>query len=1004
MFGLEEINKTRTIKEKLDNYKTPTVIDDKYFKEWRGVRTLLSDKYFKNMLKELNVSQKQFAYSLQPMNLTDNVEHSLEGGVQWGDTFRNILNNFDYTSLDYSIGVYLPAVPFSKYLQIHLADEVEKLNNIKINEIVIDKFIESHLVEMFDIYGKVLALELEKYKRNKKSIVEDDSSIFTEFLKNKFNSKESFYELFREYPVLARIVTTRTVYFVKNITDVIRNIDSDYIEISKFLDMESLNLSNISMSHGDSHEKAKSVLILHFKEKKLVYKPKNMEINQAFESFFNWCYKNSNLIDLKVPKGIYKEKYTYSEYIDAPACKKEEDIESFYLRYGYLIAICYLLNLNDLHIENIIASGEYPVIIDIETLFQVPVNMEKDSLYIKLLRSLELESVSSSFLLPTKMNFGIDSEVDLSALSGKMVELNQKILAPVNINTSNFRYQKKTSYLPGGQNIPMVNEKTEVDYKKYILRIVEGFQQFIEFTQQNKHDFMKVLEEFKGKKIRVIIKGTEKYASLIRYSNHPNYNKEMKYRERLMMNSWAYPYKDKRVVKSEVEDLLFKDIPIFYSYPESRDLIDSRGLVYENYLEESGFQRAINRIENLSEKNVARQKSILLASLGLWDAFLNQSVTKKNMIFENQNLNFLSKAKEVADILMSQIIIEKDECAFSSIDCDKNNHWKILPLSEGLYDGMSGVALFFLQLYKKTNEDKYYSYYKIIIRSAIEQSKSSVFESAFTGWISPIYPLIVEYHNFGKMLDKNFFDVTMKKLSEMSVEQISKIEETDYISGIAGIVRLLTLAKTIDRNNQNINSSLEKFSNNLLKRMHSKKDSSMNKVGIAHGISGILLSLSTSKKIEPSHVKALLSKELELYKDRDNDYKWCWGLSGMIQSRLAILKISPESIDERELEFMMEMYYKASNSIVNDDSLCHGNGSVIMTIKIIHEYTGDFKWKKLLDRLISNVYMYSMLKGYEVPSIDDIKSKGLFDGISGVGWLYLFLDTSLIGNVMLLDT
>ncbi|MFL2072943.1 hypothetical protein ACEN32_11635 [Marinilactibacillus psychrotolerans] len=128
MFGLEEINKTRTIKEKLDNYKTPTVIDDKYFKEWRGVRTLLSDKYFKNMLKELNVSQKQFAYSLQPMNLTDNVEHSLEGGVQWGDTFRNILNNFDYTSLDYSIGVYLPAVPFSKYLQIHLADEVEKLN------------------------------------------------------------------------------------------------------------------------------------------------------------------------------------------------------------------------------------------------------------------------------------------------------------------------------------------------------------------------------------------------------------------------------------------------------------------------------------------------------------------------------------------------------------------------------------------------------------------------------------------------------------------------------------------------------------------------------------------------------------------------------------------------------------------------------------------------------------------------------------------------------------
>ena len=36
-------------------------------------------------------------------------------------------------------------------------------------------------------------------------------------------------------------------------------------------------------------------------------------------------------------------------------------------RYGKLIGIAFLFNVTDLHYENIIAHGEYPVIIDNET-------------------------------------------------------------------------------------------------------------------------------------------------------------------------------------------------------------------------------------------------------------------------------------------------------------------------------------------------------------------------------------------------------------------------------------------------------------------------------------------------------------------------------------------------------------------------------------------------------------------------------------------------------------
>ncbi len=64
-----------------------------------------------------------------------------------------------------------------------------------------------------------------------------------------------------------------------------------------------------------------------------------------------------------------------SEFIDKKLVYKHKNLkiskeeENVYTRYEYLIALCYLLNLNDLHLENIIAYGEHPVISDIETAF-----------------------------------------------------------------------------------------------------------------------------------------------------------------------------------------------------------------------------------------------------------------------------------------------------------------------------------------------------------------------------------------------------------------------------------------------------------------------------------------------------------------------------------------------------------------------------------------------------------------------------------------------------------
>ncbi|WP_105996298.1 type 2 lanthipeptide synthetase LanM [Staphylococcus agnetis] len=983
------IYNTKTTLEKLKDYNDDIKIDSNYLEEWRNVRTLLTDEYFEDMLKNMNISKKKFSYSLQPGNKSEDSE-------EWVSEFYNIINDFYYNNINYKLGVYLAIQPFSVYLQEKINRSLKTINNIEVCEKVKDVFIENHLAEMFNIIGKIIAWKLEEYKRstNYKEGITLDS-----FLRDTFFSKDSFLDFYSEFPVAARICTTRTTYLYENYIDILSKINSEHDEIKNFLNTESLKLTDVTLSTGDSHDKGKSVAILDFNNKKLVYKPKNLKICETLSDFLDWCAQcNNKLLDLKIPKGIYKENHSYVEFINFKSCNNLKEVSNYYTRYGYLIALCYLLNLNDLHVENVIAHGEYPVIIDIETIFQVPVSMEDETLYTKLLKELELESVSSSLLLPTNLSFGLDDKLDLSALSGKLVELKQKILAPKYIDSSDFRYEKTESYFPGGDNIPKLNKVEEVDYKNHILDIVSGYDDFIKFTVENKESFIKKLNDFRNQKVRVLLKGTEKYASMIRYSNHPNYNREMKYRERLLMNLWAYPYKNKEVVKSEIEDLIFNDIPIFYSYPNSRDIVDSKGNTYVNYLSETGIQKSIDRIKNIDSTLGKLQRTILISSLGISDEVLNHPATKKNLIFNNQNYDFLKESNNVAQRLIENMIDHDDNITMLNIDCTEQKKWKIVPLDESLYGGLSGLAVFFLKLYIETNNVQYLTIYRNLIKTAIIQCKSSVFLSAFTGWLSPIYPLMIEKKYLNSMEDEEFFNITLEKLANMTQEQISAMERMDYISGKSSIIFLLIQAREISHNH-NIKKAIDNFSDNFVNDVNK---SDFDKVGIAHGISGIMLVAAQLNKFSSEFIKKQLSKEYSLINFDEKSYKWCWGIPGMIQARLKILEVRPESIDLLELESLITEFRIISDKMINDDSLCHGNGSLITTMKMLLDYTNDKYWKNLIERYSSNIFMYSLVEDYAVPRLGNIELKGLIDGLCGIGWIYLYINKSK-GNVLLLE-
>lgn len=62
-------------------------------------------------------------------------------------------------------------------------------------------------------------------------------------------------------------------------------------------------------------------------------------------------------------------KGAWIKFVEHIELKDEYKIKEFYYNYGKLLFIAYILGMNDLHYENLIACGKYPVITDVETIF-----------------------------------------------------------------------------------------------------------------------------------------------------------------------------------------------------------------------------------------------------------------------------------------------------------------------------------------------------------------------------------------------------------------------------------------------------------------------------------------------------------------------------------------------------------------------------------------------------------------------------------------------------------
>ena len=447
-------------------------------------------------------------------------------------------------------------------------------------------------------------------------------------------------------------MTIKTKFISDFIADAFKHLDINYKEIQTLYDNEKLELiEEASVSEGDSHEKSKSVIIFTFSNNiKLVYKPRDLRVIKTYNSFVDCINESSALLDVAKINGLYYENYSFEKFIKYEQCKSEQEIKNYYKRFRHIVAIAHVLCANDLHSENLIAASQYPTIIDLETIIQADSQLyisKKERAGAVIKHDMFVNSICFTSLLPQlSFNNKNGKVIGISALNGKSDKLPFKVLSPININTDEYKLDYQNHIIQASNNIPMLNGKL-VYFNNYKKEIYSGFEEMMNFFMDSKSKLIGKngkINVFKGCIVRNVLKSTQLYMNLLNYSNHPNYAQDMLSREKLIENLWSYPYKNKEVIKYEYNDMMYDDIPVFFSYTDSKNIISSTKEIIKDYFPQSGLSKVLQRIKNLDVEEIEKQKSILKVRLGQYNEVVDNLKGNMECLYKiDFNINILGE-------------------------------------------------------------------------------------------------------------------------------------------------------------------------------------------------------------------------------------------------------------------------------------------------------------------------------------------------------------------------
>jgi type 2 lantibiotic biosynthesis protein LanM len=589
-------------------------------------------------------------------------------------------------------------------------------------------------------------------------------SVYDAFIQRMWTGR--FAELCHQYPVLARFLAETTEMWIQFVSEFLERLQADYLQLQEMLSISPLGkVTRIQAGLSDRHNHGRVVLSLHFESgAAVIYKPKDLASEKAYQVLMKWLNQHHSPLCSRTFAGLYRNGYGWVETISPTTCETREQVQRFYFRAGALLSLFHAIGGSDCHSGNLFACGEYPLLIDMETILSselLPVpGIDTASQLVN--RDFWDWSVFRTAMLPR----WIAERPEQADVSAGLADMDSLPASSVRYcespNTDQMKIAEKQ--VPGRamRNAPYLNGRA-VPAREHVEDIVAGFREMYTFLLASK-DLMLgpggPLDCFADLPLRFVFRNTYIYATLIAKIRRPeclrdgvdaSIQAEALYK--YLLHSAEKPLMWE-LAGSEVEGVLRGDVPIF-SYRSSSTFLEldgNRGSL-QCFVQPAadGLKRRFLRLSPADQElQVCYVRSVFGSrGKGTEAAPHDESVLLPASFQENPS--WKDAALMIAREIQKSAKTGDDGTVtwVTRVFDPKDQSWKLRPMDARLYDGLTGTALFLAALEKAAETRDFHGLLvgalkmlKIVVPTLERRSRSDQFSiGAGIGLGSIVYGL-----------------------------------------------------------------------------------------------------------------------------------------------------------------------------------------------------------------------------------------------------------------------
>ena len=909
--------------------------------------------------------------------------------------------------------------------------------------------------------------------------------------------QDGLLDFFQTYPVLGRLIATSvdfwvsaTVEFIQRLAqdqeiiqqtfgsttvDQPQNIDEDLtgksfhhrnliptsssVKVAALEDQNHHKVVEVESFLSDPHNQGRTVILLTFQSGlKLVYKPKDLGLEVAWNQFLDWCNQHSQLLDLRVMKVAHRENYGWVEYVEQRPCIDTTAAKRCYQRAGMLLCLIYVLRGTDCHCENLIASGEHFVLIDMETLLHHDAHLIENSPAAQVMAPDSVQqfwdSVLRTGLLP-RWDFSADNRIayDISGLSNAQTQqATQRTVGWQLINTdAMYRSYEAVKSLPTKTNVLFLGD-TALSPHDYQADIANGFEQMYRFLMVYQAQLLAPdgpLAALQHQQVRFIFRSTQIYSTVLRnvlapthLKNGVDYSIELDQLSRAFVvsqdkpNAWPILWAELRAMEQ-------LDIPFFTAHTNQSSLLCQGTQVIPQYFKQASYQQVLNQIQSLSEADLARQVAILQGSF--YARVAQTTAADQPTPGQKQGLPLLDKeqliqaAQEIATDLDARAIHDAD----GSLNwvgmgfVSKSERFQLQMLKDGLYDGRCGVALFLAGLGQVT-QDAYFSDLALRVLHPLRQqlkvmppeSQQRFARLTGIGGADGLGSILYGLVKVSQLLDdETCLDDAHRLADWMTPDVIAADQQLDIIGGAAGaILGLLSLYAATGK--AAVLETAIASGQHLMDQRVSDGDrpkawktlAEKPMTGFSHGAAGIayallrLYAVTQNADYRAAALEGIAYERSVFCPDQANwpdrrfatgrepvfAVQWCCGSTGIGLARLGHLEIVDSPDIRSDIELALHTTQK--HGVRTIDHLCCGNMGRIETLYVGAQRFSRSDWHQAaLLQATQVVARARQTGGYRLFANlpNSVFNPGFFQGVAGIGYQLLRLACPALPSVLL---